>query len=72
MVGQKIHSGFSNDIMKKPERIFQSTQCTYVCVYCFCYSVTKLCLTLHNPTDGSTPGFPVLRHLLKFAQTHIH
>ena len=72
MVGQKIHSGFSNDIKKKPEWIFQPTQCTYVCVYCFCYSVTKLHLTLRNPTDGSTPGFPVLRHLLKFAQTHIH
>ena len=22
--------------------------------------------------DGSTPGFPVLHHLLEFAQTHVH
>ena len=32
----------------------------------FC-SVTKSCLTLCN-----TPGFPVLHHLLEFAQTHVH
>ena len=37
---------------------------------CYCYSVAKLCQTLCNPKDCSTPGFPVL--LLEFAQTHIH
>ena len=37
-----------------------------------CYSVAKLCLTLCNPTDSSIPGFPVLHHLLKFAQTPVH
>ena len=26
----------------------------------------------YNPMDCSTPGFPVLHHLLKFAQTHVH
>ena len=25
-----------------------------------------------NPVDCSTPGFPVLHHLLKLAQTHVH
>ena len=25
-----------------------------------------------DPMDGSTPGFPVLHHLLELAQTHIH
>ena len=39
--------------------------------FCYC-SVTQLCLTLCNPTDCSTPGFPVFHHLLKFAQTHVH
>ena len=34
--------------------------------------VTKLCLTLCDPVDCSTPGFPVLHHLLEFAQTHVH
>ena len=30
------------------------------------------CLTLCDPMDCSTPGFPVLRHLLKCAQNHVH
>ena len=39
--------------------------------HCSC-SVTKRCLTLCSPMDYSTPGFPVLHYLLKFAQTHVH
>ena len=31
----------------------------------FCCSVTQSCLTLGDPMDCSTPGFPVLHHLLK-------
>ena len=42
------------------------------CVCCHCYSVTQLCLTLCNPMNSSTPGFPVLHYLLEFAQTHVH
>ena len=38
---------------------------------CYC-SVAKLCLTLCDPMDCSTPGFPVLHHLPEFAQTHVH
>ena len=38
----------------------------------FCCSVTKLCLTVCDPRGCSLPGFPVLRHLLEFAQTHVH
>ena len=34
--------------------------------------VTKSCPTLCDPMDCSTPGFPVLHHLQKFAQTHVH
>ena len=37
--------------------------------YC---SVTQSCLTLCDPMDGSTPGFPVHHQLLEFAQTHVH
>ena len=33
-----------------------------------CYSATKSCLTLHNPTDYSMLGFPVCHHLPEFAQ----
>ena len=36
-----------------------------------CYSVAQLCLTLCDPMDCSTPGFPVLHDLLKFAQTQV-
>ena len=39
--------------------------------FLFC-SVTKSCLTLCNPIDCSTPGFPVLHYLLEFVQTQIH
>ena len=37
-----------------------------------CCSVAKSYLTLCDPTDCSTPGFPVLHQLLEFAQTHVH
>ena len=39
---------------------------------CFCCLVTKLCLTLCNLMDFSTPGFPVLHYLPEFTQTHVH
>ena len=39
--------------------------------YCFCL-VAKLCLTLCNPTDSSTTGFPVHHQLLEFAQTRVY
>ena len=35
-------------------------------------SVAKMCLTLRDPMDCSTPGFPVLHYLPEFAQTHVH
>ena len=40
--------------------------------YCFCCLVAKSCLTLWDPMDCSTPGFPILHYLLEFAQTHVH
>ena len=47
-----------------------------VCVYgstsCRSCSGIQLCLTLCDPVDCSTPGFPVLHHLPELAQTHIH
>ena len=35
-------------------------------------SVTQLCLTLWDPMDYSTPGFPVHHQILELAQTHLH
>ena len=37
-----------------------------------CCSVPQLYLTLCDPMDCSTPGFPVLHHLPELAQTHVH
>ena len=37
-----------------------------------CCSVAQSCLTVRNPMDCSTPGFPVLHYLPEFAQTHVH
>ena len=34
-------------------------------------SVAQSCLTLCDPMDCSTPGFPVLHHLLEFAKTSV-
>ena len=35
------------------------------------YSVAKLCLTLCDLIDCSTPDFPVFHHLPEFAQAHV-
>ena len=37
-----------------------------------CCSVAPSCPTLCNHEDYSTPGLPVLHHLLEFVQTHVH
>ena len=41
----------------------------HICCHC---SVTQSCPTRCNPVDCSMTGFPVLHHLLEFAQTHVH
>ena len=43
-----------------------------LCLVLICGSVAQSCPTLCDPMDCSTSGFPVLHHLLKFAQTHLH
>ena len=35
-------------------------------------SVAQSCLTLCDPMDCSTPGFPVHHQLLELTQTHVH
>ena len=44
----------------------------YKVLCCYSCPVAKSCLTLCNPMDCSTWGFPILHHLLEFAQAHIH
>ena len=47
-------------------------------LYALCFTqprgslVVKSCLILCDPINCSTPGFPVLHYLPKFAQTHVH
>ena len=35
-------------------------------------SVAQSCLTLCNPMNSSTPGFPVHHQLLEITQIHVH
>ena len=42
-----------------------------MCIFKFS-SVVQSCLTLCDPMDCSTPGFPDHHQLLKLAQTHVH
>ena len=37
-----------------------------------CCSVAQSCLTLGDPMDCSTPGFPVHHQFLELTQTHVH
>ena len=39
---------------------------------CYRCSVTQSCLTLCDPMECRTSGFPVLHYLPEFAQTHVH
>ena len=50
---------------------FEMTEAVCLCLCCCC-SVAKSCLTLCNPMNCSAPDFPVLHHLPKFAQIHVH
>ena len=54
------------------ERVAIKEQCWRDQNFGCCCSVSQLHLTLCDPMDCSTPGFPVLRHLLELAQTHVH
>ena len=39
---------------------------------CCCCSVTQSCVTLCDPMNCSTPGFPILHYLPEFAQIQVH
>ena len=41
-------------------------------VWLFCCSIVQSCPALCDPMVCSTPGSPVLHHLLDLAQTHVH
>ena len=45
--------------------------CPLFLLQAYCCSVPKSCMTLWDPMDCSTPGFPVPYYLLEFAQTRV-
>ena len=57
----------------KNEKLKQNAVSTHLMVsrICCCL-VAQSCLTLCDFMDCSTPDFPVLHHLPRFAQTHVH
>ena len=66
-------SGFNTLLKKLRIKVLEKPSSCLICyVVVYCCSVTKLCPTLCDPMDYSTPGFPVFHYLLEFAQTHVH
>ena len=53
-----------------------TTEAPWAGLFSCCCSVAQLCPTFCDPMDRSTPGFPVLQHLLEpgeaHASTHVH
>jgi len=68
-ISKFLHYFCYNTLFYSLTNISQSFNILWVC---FCCSVTKLCPILCDPTDYSTPGFPVLHYLPEFAQTPVH
>ena len=61
----------NNGFLKYPSSLNSSMQLLWLLGMLFYCSVAKLCLSLCDPIDCSTPGFPVLHCLLEFTQIHI-
>ena len=61
------------DSLKSWKYIHTSYEIEFLFSYNFFLScsVTQSLLTLFNPMDCSTPGFPVLHYLLEFAQSNM-
>ena len=70
--GQRNLVGYSPWGHKELDMTERLSTYVYVCVCVYSCSVTQSCLTLCHPMDCSTPGFPVLHHLLELAERHVH
>ena len=67
--GSSVHGaspGKNTGVGGHASSICQHLLFSYVLFFVFFFSV------MSNPMDYSTPGFPVLHHLLEFAQIHVH
>ena len=70
-IKQKQYCNKFNGLHQNKKKIFLN-KFWYHFLISTCCSVTKSCLTLCNPVNCSTPGFPVLHYLPQFVRTHIH
>ena len=59
-------------IGRRREQCIRTSDSSEQSGYQLCCSVPKSCLTLWDPMDCSTPGFPVLIRIPEFAQTQVH
>ena len=66
---EAINCGFLWEARQKTFRLESVSFALCPPLYC---SVAQSCLTLSDPMDCSTPGFPVLHHLPEFARPHVH
>ena len=67
----------SSSLSLQPEKLTDHLHChisfnPIVMIHFCCCSVAESSLTLCDAMDCSMLGFPVLHHLLEFAQTHVH
>ena len=56
-------------------KFLESTNPINICIFweaACCYSLVKSRLTLCDPMNCSTPGFPMFHYLPEFARTHVH
>ena len=70
--GDLLYSGIKPQSPALAGRFFTSEpprKFFLIAVYC---SVTQSCPTLCDPMNRSMPGLPVLHHLPKLCQTHVH
>ena len=64
-----LKAGYKWTYLQNRNRVIECRKQAYGC--CFC-SVSKLCITLCEPMDCSTPGFLVPHLLPESAQLHVH
>ena len=53
-------------------KMITTARSTLLAIFKYCFSVTKSSPPLSDLMSCSTAGFPVLRYLPEFAQTHVH
>ena len=67
-----FHQNLGFWMSKKLHVFTEETMDLILHIWFYCCSVTQLRLTLCNLVECSRPDFPVLHHLLKLAQIHVH